>query len=155
MWPFSKTKAVPKPSSIFDESKLPKVKGIKRNEADVELEAIMSSVKERVLPKRVRAESFKHKESKYAEQLVRFINKLRGIKDYAKEYEDSEARLLLAIQVCKDRKAFTRDEWEENRIEIDKVLKKYMEASVRYAEFLYDDQTAKPLNRATNKFVKD
>jgi len=144
-----------KQTSMFDESKGPRVKVRVKTEYEQDMDKILASVRERVLPKRVKAETLMHKESKIGEMLVRIVNRILGKKDYKKDYEHSEAHLLKAIAVCKERKAFTREQWEENRVEIDKVLKKYMEASVRYAEWLYDEQTAKPLDRATNKFVKE
>lgn len=155
-WPFSKSKPLPQqPKGMFDESKAVKAKTKVKTEYEQDMDKILASVRERILPKRVKAETLMHKESKMGETLVRIVNRILGKKDYKKDYEHSEAHLLKAIDVCKERKAFTREQWEENRVEIDKVLKKYMEASVRYAEWLYDQQTAKPLDRASNKFVKE
>jgi hypothetical protein len=155
MWPLTK-KAPSINKGIFDETNIPKshtkIQEITKDE--LELEKAILDIKDTLKPKLVTGESLPDKQSMFVSSLLKSVTKLLGKQSKKDVFDEKVNNLRKLILLCRANGWRSRKEWKEHHVEMDKAFHEFLSASVAYGEYMYDQNTGFPLNRATNKFEK-
>jgi hypothetical protein len=79
--------------------------------------------------------------------LSKQVRKLLGKQSKQEIFEDKANELNNLVKHCKEKGWLTRKDWKVNNVEMDKAIQDFFNATVAYSNYMYDQNTALPLDR--------
>jgi hypothetical protein len=155
MWKFNKTKEVVS-KGIFDETSIPKNHTTlpKKTKEQLDLESAIKDIKDVLKPKYITGESLPDSKKNILKSSLKRIRKMLGKQSKVEIFEDKLHALEKLMKHCKSNGWNKRKDWTNNNIEMEKAYHEFLSASIMLTEYLYDQNTALPLNPGVNKFEK-